>query len=130
MTNGRRLLDTCVVIALFRDDARVQQRLLSVSEAFLSSITVGELYYGAKESAHPAENISQIRLLVDSVTVLPCDRETAWHYGEIKDHLRRKGSPVPENDIWIAAIARRFALTLVTWDTHFDLIDGVSIENW
>ena len=57
---------------------------------------------------------------------LPCDFDTARLYGRIKAELRRKGKPIPENDIWIAAAAIQYGLTLVTRDRHFDFIDGLS----
>jgi tRNA(fMet)-specific endonuclease VapC len=51
-------------------------------------------------------------------------------YGEVKNALRLKGHPIPENDIWIAAVAHQHDLTLVTRDTHFDEIDNLKIIAW
>ena len=51
-------------------------------------------------------------------------------YGVIKQALREKGRPIPENDIWIAAIAQQYGLTLVTRDDHFTAIDGLTLEKW
>ena len=62
--------------------------------------------------------------------VLGCDAHTARHYGQIKDDLRRKGQPIPENDIWIAAIALRHGLTLVTRDVHLSKIDALPLAAW
>ena len=52
------------------------------------------------------------------------------NYGKIKNQLKEKGQPIPENDIWIAAIAQQYDLTLVTDDLHFDTITGLKIEKW
>jgi tRNA(fMet)-specific endonuclease VapC len=58
------------------------------------------------------------------------DAITAQHYGRIRNDLRAIGRPVPENDLWIAAIARQHGLTLVTRDQHFQHIVGLSLEMW
>lgn len=63
-------------------------------------------------------------------TQLACDAETAQHYGRIKQGLRRRGRPIPENDLWIAATALQHQLVLVTRDDHFYLIEGLATERW
>ena len=63
------------------------------------------------------------------MTILVCDTETARQYGRIKVELRRKGRPIPENDMWIAAVALQHGLTLATRDAHFDAIDGLTVAH-
>ena len=65
-----------------------------------------------------------------NTTVLACDTDTARIYGDIKNRLKEKGQPIPENDIWIAAIAQQYTLILITKDTHFDLVENLKIESW
>ncbi len=127
---GRFLLDTNIVIALFAEDTAVHQHLSEAGEVFVPSIVIGELYYGAHRSARVAENLARIGEFVASTTVLPCNTETAQQYGEIKNKLRAKGRPIPENDIWIAAIAMQYQLTLVARDRHFHEVDGLRVEAW
>jgi tRNA(fMet)-specific endonuclease VapC len=67
---------------------------------------------------------------VFSSVVLACDLDTAREYGVIKNALREKGRLIPENDIWIAAIARQHDLTLVTRDEHFKEIKHLKVEMW
>jgi tRNA(fMet)-specific endonuclease VapC len=124
------LLDTNIVIALFAREAEVQQRLAEASEVFVPSIVLGELYYGARKSRRATENLARIDAFVVSNTVLSCDTATARQYGEIKNALRAKGRPIPENDIWIAAIAMQYQLTLVARDGHFHEVDGLQLEAW
>ncbi len=62
--------------------------------------------------------------------VLLCDVETARYYGDIKNQLRLKGRPLPENDIWIAAVALQHNLTLVTRDAHFQEIENLQVVGW
>ena len=63
-------------------------------------------------------------------SVLVCDGETAKHYGEVKNLLRAKGRPLPENDLWVAAIALQHGLTLVTRDAHFNEIADLTVVAW
>ncbi len=128
--NGRFLLDTNVVIAFFTGEAKVRNRLAKAEEIFLPSVAVGELYYGARKSGNPDENVGRIDELVRTNVVLACDSETARQYGEVKNVLRIKGRPLPENDIWIAALARQHDLTLVTRDAHFKEIEDLSMAAW
>jgi tRNA(fMet)-specific endonuclease VapC len=127
---GKVLLDTNIVIALFADEASVKQQLAIVGEIFIPSIVLGELYYGARKSARAEQNIARIDEFAAGNTVLLCDTTTARQYGVIKAQLRVKGKPIPENDIWIAAIAEQHQLTLVTRDSHFHHVDGLVIEQW
>ena len=128
--NGSYLLDTNIVIALFANEVEVKDSLASASEIFISSITVGELCYGAKKSARSTENLERIKDFVASLTVLGCDLETAYRYGEVKNKLRFKGKPLPENDMWIAAIALQYNLTLVTRDAHFQEVENLQTVTW
>ncbi len=65
-----------------------------------------------------------------SNTILSCDVETARQCGTLKDQLRKKGRPIPENDLWIAAITIQHNLTLATRDVHFGLIEEFKVETW
>ena len=128
--NGSYLLDTNIVIALFANDSSVLRQLSAPSQIFIPSIVLGELYYGANKSAHSKSNIVHIDNFALKSAVLACDTETVRHYGHIKDHLRAKGSPIPENDIWIAALAKQYQLTLASRDQHFRGIKEIKVEQW
>ena len=62
--------------------------------------------------------------------MLVCDQETAQIYGNVKSALHAKGKPLPENDVWIAAMALQYTLPLATRDDHFQAIAGLHIERW
>jgi len=128
--NGRYLLDTNIVIAIFADEATLRQQLAGAGEVFVPSVVLGELYYGAQKSARVAANVARVDEFASNNAVLSCDVETARRYGETKSELRAKGRPIPENDVWIAAIAKQHQLTLVTRDGHFNNVDGLLIEAW
>jgi len=128
--NGKFLLDTSIIIALFANEPEVRNRISGSEEVFISSVSLGELYFGAYRSSKAQENIDRIDDFALSTTVLNCSTETAKRYGEIKNRLKDKGKPIPENDIWIAALAKQYDLTLVTRDTHFIAIDKLKREAW
>ncbi len=128
--NGKYLLDTNILIALFANDRSVKDHLAQAEEIFIPNITVGELFYGAWKSARAQENLQRIEDLVVETPVLGCGIETARLYGRIKNALRLKGQPIPENDIWIAAIAVEHDLTLVTRDAHFAEVPDLQVAVW
>jgi tRNA(fMet)-specific endonuclease VapC len=88
------------------------------------------LYYGAYKSRHVNENLERITEFVVRNVVLGCDAQTARSYGVLKDDLRRKGRPLPENDVWIAALAKQHGLVLVSRDRHFAEVTDVQVEVW
>lgn len=128
--NGKHLLDTNIIVALFKDDDDVRNQIAASPEVFVPAIAIGELCYGALHSAHVEKNMNQVREFAENSTVLACDLATAEHYGQIKNDLKTKGHPLPENDVWIAAIEKQHSLTVVTRDQHFTEIDGLLLEEW
>ena len=112
--SGRYLLDTNIIIALFAGDGLIKERLIQIEEVFTSPFVLGELYYGAYRSRQSRRNIGRIDELALKSAILPCDSDTAQHYGMVKNQLSKKGTPIPENDLWIAASAIQHGLILVT----------------
>lgn len=127
---GRILLDTTVIIALLSEDQAVIGQLRTADEVFVPSIAIGELFYGAYKSRQLQENIEIIRRFVHENTILPADWETAELYGRIKSRLGQRGRPIPENDIWIAAIALQYDLELAARDAHFAEVEGLASRSW
>jgi tRNA(fMet)-specific endonuclease VapC len=121
--NGRYLLDTTIAIAVLEGEVDLTRRRGKPFEAFLSAIVLGELFFGAEKSRRVEENKARIRRLISLCPVLLCDEETAQHYGIVKKQLQRKGRPIPENDIWIAASARQHGLILAARDGHYEYLD-------
>lgn len=127
-TPSRVLLDTNIVLALFAGEPLVVQRLAASQQTFVPVTVLGELYHGALQSVRVAENLARLRELSSRIIVLSCDTGTAETYGSIRTDLARKGKPIPQNDVWIAAIARQHDLVLLTKDLHFTHIDHLAIE--
>jgi tRNA(fMet)-specific endonuclease VapC len=129
MTGSNYLLDTVLIIAYFNNEPSIDQRLQNTT-IYLPSIAVGELYFGAYRSRRVSENVRRIREFVAGNTVISCDVATAEQYGQIKQALRAKGRPIPENDIWIAALALQYGLILATRDAHFREVPNLALEVW
>ncbi len=128
--NGRFLLDTNVVVALFKDDPAIRERLSQRPRVLISTVVLGELYYGAQKSKGLDKNLRQINKLLTRIGVLESDAATAYEYGLIRNELRIQGRPIPENDVWIAAIARQHNLTLVSRDQHFAEVENLRWDQW
>lgn len=124
----RVLLDTNIVIALFAGEPMVLDRIAECSETHVPVPVLGELYHGALQSVRKEENLGRLRDLGRLNPVLPCVVSTAHRYGVIRTALARKGRPIPENDVWIAALAMQHDLTLLTKDRHFMQVEELSFE--
>lgn len=128
--NGKYLLDTNIVIALFSEDKEVIEKIRNAREIYIPSIVLGELFYGAYNSSKQKKNLERLEKFRKEIGILECGDETAKIYGEIKYELKKKGRPIPENDIWIGAIAIQYKLTLASKDNHFQHLDNLKTEKW
>lgn len=128
--NGKYLIDTNYAIQLFSGLKTVEERLSHDPDLYLAAIVLGELFFGAYKSNHVQRNLKQINELKKIMHVLPCDEKTAEYYGEIKNQLFQKGRPIPENDLWLAALAKQHDLIIVTRDRHFQEVEQLVIASW
>ena len=83
--SGNYLLDTSILIELFARDKDFLSQLEKASSTFIPSIALGELHYGARKSSRTEKNLEQLEKLATQVVVLPCDSETSYWYGIVKD---------------------------------------------
>jgi len=125
------LLDTTIVVDHFRSaNAPLGAFLRDGGTAYLPLTALGELFAGAHRVARRDPALRQIALLLNAVVILPPDEATAQTYGEIHGELARAGTPIPQNDIWIAALAREHGLPLATRDAHFAQVAGLVLLDW
>ena len=106
------------------------EKIGRLDEVYTSVIVIGELLYGARHSANADRNLERVAELATSIVTLSCDVETADIYARLKQDLRSKGRPIPDNDLWIAATAAQYGLTLLYRDAHFDAIETIQRETW
>lgn len=126
--NGK-LLDTNVIIKFLKGCTELFNLFDDINDKYVSSITVGELLYGAELSAKKDFNIENYKCFCEQLNIINIDNDIASCYAKIKAQLKKDGKPIPENDIWIAATAMEKNLILVTSDSHFSTIKNLTIEN-
>jgi tRNA(fMet)-specific endonuclease VapC len=129
-TVGSVLLDTNVVVAHLRNDPDLTMRLRATPAIYVPWVVLGELHYGAFRAQRREAQLALIREFLQTAIVLLPDRSTSELYGQVKAELAGIGKPIPDNDIWIAAMARQFDLALATRDAHFTHVPRLKTLAW
>jgi len=130
------LFDTDTISNLLskRPSTQLRRRLAKVppERQFTSTITVAELYYGVYKSPRPEGFRRRLEQeVLPRVRVIPFDRRAAAVYGRVRAELERRGEPLSDPDLLIAAIALSRGLTVVTGNVrHFARVSGLTVENW
>jgi tRNA(fMet)-specific endonuclease VapC len=128
------LLDTniCIYIAKQKPVTVLRKfEKLGVGEIAMSTITYGELLYGANKSHFPDQTHQKLADLTMFIPVLPLNSDVAEHYGDIRANLEKIGKPIGNNDLWIASHARALQVILATNNTkEFTRVPNLRIENW
>ena len=124
---GRVLLDTSAYSALMAGSRAVAGVLAESEAVLLSAIVVGELLDGFLGGDREQENRRVLRRFRSKprTVLVPVTDETAEWFAVVKQQLRRKGAPIPTNDVWIAASCMEHGAGLVTLDGHFDVVEGL-----
>jgi tRNA(fMet)-specific endonuclease VapC len=112
---------------LLTGDEAVAEVVEIADEVHLPFVVVGELRAGFAAGNRAVENERLLRrfLLKDGVGILLADEQTTHHYATVYAQLRRQGTPIPTNDMWIAALALQHDLVLCTRDRHFDRLPQI-----
>ncbi len=123
----KRLLDTNAYVALKRDHEATADLVRSSSELVFSMVVIGELLFGFRNGTRFDRNVKELDDFLENarVSVLGVTRTTADRFGRIAAGLRRAGTPIPSNDIWIAAHAFESGAELVSFDEHFEAVEGL-----
>ena len=119
---GREImLDTSAYSALLRGNAKVKDVLNASDRIYLNPVVLGELLSGFRHGNSEKKNRHLLNefLELPAVRIVDVSQETSEHYAIIVDDLRKKGTPITTNDLWIAASALQYDLTLLTADTDF-----------
>jgi tRNA(fMet)-specific endonuclease VapC len=124
------ILDTNAVSALFAGDPALAEVLAGEDRIHLPVIVIGEYRYGLARSRDRGRLGRLLDMLIHESVVLEVDVGTTSHYATLREELRERGRPIPENDVWIAALARQHDLSIVTRDEHFDQITDLQRRSW
>ena len=130
----RYLLDTdiCIYIAKYNPPA-VRERFArhGIQELAMSVITLGELRFGAEKSQARERSLAVVAQLERTVSVCALPEAAGEHCGQIRAHLQQQGTPIGNNDLWLAAHARAEGWILVTNnEREFARVPGLQVENW
>jgi predicted nucleic acid-binding protein len=124
------LVDTNALSAAADDDPAVVSILARADQMTIPVIVLGEYRYGIAQSRNRDRYESWLAGLLQDCFVLDINEPTTHHYAEITLELKRKGKPIPTNDLWIAALCRQHSLPLLSRDHHFDLVSGTRRIGW
>lgn len=127
------MLDTNIVIYTIKNrPSKVREVFKSHSGLMsISSVTLGELIYGAEKSGQPERNLADIAGLTARLDVLPFDEVAAMHFGQLRAELSKIGKSIGPYDQMIAGHARSLGLILVTNNLReFERVPGLRFENW
>ncbi|MFZ0133648.1 MAG: tRNA(fMet)-specific endonuclease VapC [Desulfobacterales bacterium] len=127
------MLDTNIVIYTMKNRPQTVKRHFEKHHGrmAISTVTLGELVFGAEHSQQAERNLADIEAMVARLDVLPFDESAAYHFGQIRAALYGMGKPIGPYDMMIAGHARSRGLKLVTNNMQeFDRIEGLQLENW
>jgi tRNA(fMet)-specific endonuclease VapC len=124
------ILDTNGLSAVADGDAALEPIVRSAVELAVPVVVLGEYRYGIQQSRDRQRYEQWLTETVCNYRVLDVDEDTAISYAAIRTELKRAGTPIPSNDVWIAALCRQHSLSLISRDQHFDLVRGIKRINW
>jgi predicted nucleic acid-binding protein len=124
------ILDTNALSAFADEHPAILTILAQVEQLAIPVIVLGEYRYGIAQSRHKTRYLSWLDGLLADCTVLDVTEKTTLHYADISIELRGAGTPIPTNDLWIAALCRQHRLSVLSRDHHFDLVSGNQRLDW
>ncbi|MCU7923827.1 MAG: tRNA(fMet)-specific endonuclease VapC [Candidatus Thiodiazotropha sp. (ex Dulcina madagascariensis)] len=127
------MLDTNIVIYTIKNRPAEARESFKRHEGqmCISTVTLGELIYGAERSSRPEDNLGVVEGMAARLEVVPFDSQDAIHFGQIRAELASAGTPIGPYDMMIAAHARARGLILVTNNAkEFERVPGLRLDNW
>jgi predicted nucleic acid-binding protein len=124
------ILDTNAMSAAADNDTAVAAILARAEELAIPVIVLGEYRHGIALSRNRTSYENWLSGLLNDCMVLDVTEPTTHYYAEISLELKRKGKPIPTNDLWIAALCRQHSHPLLSQDRHFDLVTGNKRVGW
>ncbi|HXX02374.1 MAG TPA: type II toxin-antitoxin system VapC family toxin [Candidatus Acidoferrales bacterium] len=124
------ILDTNALSAFIDGDTVLGEVLSQQQRAAIPVIVLGEFRYGIAGSKYRSSYEQWLDIHLGDFEVLPVTAETATAYASVRVALKRAGTPIPANDAWIAALALRHRLPVLSRDAHFDVVLGLQRVSW
>lgn len=125
------LIDTNAYVAFLKGQSEIVEAVRGATEIVFSVIVMAELLFGFRNGTRFEQNMTELEAFLSNayVSFLPVTEVTADRFGRIAAVLKQKGTPIPTNDIWIAAQTLESGAELVTLDKHFEKIDGLVLAD-
>ena len=124
------ILDTNGLSALAEGDPRLEPILRRATQIAVPVIVLGEYRYGIQQSRERQRYEHWLVEYLRKFRVLDVDEQTTTSYAAVRGELKRAGTPIPSNDVWIAALCRQHSLPVLSRDRHFDLVPGLRRIDW
>jgi tRNA(fMet)-specific endonuclease VapC len=121
------MLDTTAYVGFKRNDAETVDIILQAEQIFFSPVVLGELMFGFRNGTRFKKNMADLNTFLDheSVSLVAVGKITSDRYSRIAAQLKQQGTPIPSNDIWIAAQSMEHGAELITFDQHFGRVSGL-----
>ena len=124
------ILDTNGLSALAEGEPALEPLLRKAVQIAIPVIVLGEYRYGIAHSRHRKHYEGWLTTYLSRFRILDVDEETTMFYRDVRTELKRAGTPIPSNDVWIAALCRQHRLPLLSRDHHFDAVPGIRRLAW
>jgi tRNA(fMet)-specific endonuclease VapC len=124
------ILDTNALSAIAEGDTAAAVKAASFGRVSIPVIVLGEYRFGIAQSRHKRQYERWLEEVRPSSRILDIGEDTAEWYAAVRGQLKMAGTPIPSNDIWIAALCRQHSLPLLSRDRHFDLVKGLQRIGW
>lgn len=124
------ILDTKALSAAAEREPSALEVVARAERLAIPVMVLGEYRLGIAQSRHRASYENWLREWIAAVNVLDIDEQTTHSYSAIGLELKKKGTPIPSNDQWIAALCRQHSLPLLSRDQHFDFVPGLQRIDW
>ena len=124
------ILDTNGLSALADGEPALEPLLRRASQVAIPVIVLGEYRYGISRSRNRVQYEQWLAKYLLSFRILSIDEPTTISYSAVRRELKKAGTPIPSNDVWIAALCRQYSLPLLSRDRHFDAVSGIRRLDW
>lgn len=124
------ILDTNALSALAARDAALIGRIGRAPRLCVTLITLGEYHFGIRDSAFRRDLEKWLGAFLGGAEVLSPNLQTLPFYADVRMELKKAGTPIPANDVWIAALARQHGMPILSRDRHFDKVREIARQDW
>jgi tRNA(fMet)-specific endonuclease VapC len=124
------ILDTNGLSALVEGEPSLEPVLRKAEHLAIPAIVLGEYRYGIWHSRNRQDYQQWLQQYLPYFRILDIEDRTTIPYAAVRTELKRAGTPIPSNDVWIAALCRQHCLPIISRDHHFDLVPGIKRIEW